>query len=123
MPGKNGEELMNYVYEHHENIPFIFISGFLSKEIIMKLIDKGAVGLLDKPFNEEDLIRKVKRALILSCSSKLIEVTIDTLLGSIKELESSLKKNGKDQLLEALKKEVASILDQRKILEKLKSSH
>lgn len=44
-------------------IPVIFITAYASEEIRQKILEMGAEGFIAKPFNAEELLAKVKKAL------------------------------------------------------------
>jgi YesN/AraC family two-component response regulator len=51
MPRMDGIELLNYVHDHLEKIPFIFISGFCEMIDPKEAFSKGVVAFIKKPFS------------------------------------------------------------------------
>lgn len=61
MPGLNGLELVTELEERGISIPVIIISGYTDHRIITSLKRKGYDNILNKPFDDLDLIKKMKR--------------------------------------------------------------
>jgi DNA-binding response OmpR family regulator len=65
MPGGNGFQLAETF--HHmvetQGTPIIFITASKSPEVLQKVIDLGAVGLFEKPFDTEKLLYSIEREL------------------------------------------------------------
>ena len=68
MPGEDGFQLCDRIRESkkNKNTPIIFISAKNQHEDMMKSIDVGGDDYLTKPFDPEELEKKVKTTLILS---------------------------------------------------------
>ncbi len=67
MPGMDGFEVCNILQEDEEtrDVPVIMLSGKISTEDIKKGFDAGAVDYIEKPFENPELIARVKSALKL----------------------------------------------------------
>jgi DNA-binding NtrC family response regulator len=63
MPGLNGTELLQRVVENYPGTPVIIISGHSDEDQAQRLIDRGAVDYLLKPFRLEVVEASVKRAI------------------------------------------------------------
>jgi len=63
MPGMSGLELQALLVKSGVNIPIIFITGFADPSIRKRAMEGGAVCILDKPFQSDNLIKCVERAL------------------------------------------------------------
>ena len=63
MPGLNGLELQEALVERGRAEQVIFITGDGSVPTCVQAMKAGAVDYLPKPFNDEDLLSAVKRAL------------------------------------------------------------
>ncbi len=59
LPDKNGVELVEEIKERRENIPAIFITGYVNEPIIEKIENED--NLLLKPFPPEKLIELSKK--------------------------------------------------------------
>jgi DNA-binding response OmpR family regulator len=65
MPGKDGPSLFGNLKESSltSDIPVIFITAYPQKNVRENVLALGAVDFIAKPFNAEDLLRKVEKAL------------------------------------------------------------
>ena len=63
MPGLSGEDLLGFVKAHRPGIPVIFISGSIDEESAERVLRKGAFEYLKKPFQLDELARRVSQAL------------------------------------------------------------
>ena len=63
MPGMSGEELFARLHEAHPGLPIVFLTAFGSVEGAVLAIRNGAFDYLQKPFNREELVLVVQRAL------------------------------------------------------------
>ena len=63
MPGMSGIELVRHLVQHGRTFPVIFISGGGDESDRPRLLQKGAVDCLFKPFSEVDLLDAVRAAL------------------------------------------------------------
>ncbi|MEW5736456.1 MAG: sigma-54 dependent transcriptional regulator [Thermodesulfobacteriota bacterium] len=65
MPGMDGLELMARIKERHPDLPVIMMTAYGTVEKGLEAMDKGAFSYIWKPFQNEQLILFVKRALTL----------------------------------------------------------
>jgi FixJ family two-component response regulator len=63
MPGMSGIELQRELIAQGNDIPVIFVTGFSEVKAKVKALAAGAVGFLDKPFSDENLIKCLDTAL------------------------------------------------------------
>ena len=63
MPGGNGFQLAETFHRMPETkgTPIIFITASKSPELLQKVMDLGAVGLFEKPFDTEKLLSSIDR--------------------------------------------------------------
>lgn len=59
MPGMNGVESFLAIKRQRPDAKIFMMSGYADDELIEKAIDSGALGLLRKPFEPDELIAKV----------------------------------------------------------------
>lgn len=63
MPGMDGIELQRRVRLERPELPIIFITAHYDDEIRRRALGGGAIAFLYKPFDGEDLLRAIDRAL------------------------------------------------------------
>ncbi len=63
MPEIDGIELMDYVKQVDETIPFIVITAYGTIESAVEAMKKGAFDYITKPFRKEQIILTVERAM------------------------------------------------------------
>ena len=80
MPGVNGIEAMVRIREHHPNMTTIILTAHASVELAVEAIKKGAYDYLSKPFDNEELLILIRRAMERS-----------SLTGEINDLKRQLR--------------------------------
>jgi FixJ family two-component response regulator len=63
MPGMSGPDLQQELTRRRENIPIVFITGHGNGAVRPRLLARGAVECLIKPFSEATLVDAVRAAL------------------------------------------------------------
>ena len=65
MPGGNGFQLAETFHQMPETkgTPIIFITASKSPDLVQKVMDLGAIGLFEKPFDTEKLLYSIEREL------------------------------------------------------------
>jgi FixJ family two-component response regulator len=63
MPGMSGPDLQQELTRRRENIPIVFITGLGNGTVRPRLLARGAVECLVKPFSEAALLDAVRAAL------------------------------------------------------------
>jgi len=64
MPEMSGEEVFTRLHEAHPRVPVIFLTAFGSVEGAVLAMRNGAFDYLQKPFQRDDLLLAVRRALV-----------------------------------------------------------
>ncbi len=81
MPGMSGLELIKNVQAIHKDILFVVISGYAEFAYARKALDYGAVGYCLKPFDDEEIVKVLKKAAkILKYSDKIDTCDVISLL-------------------------------------------
>ena len=62
MPGMDGLELQSRLISENHQIPIVFLTAHGDDQVRGKAMSDGAISFICKPFNEESLIRDVKKA-------------------------------------------------------------
>jgi FixJ family two-component response regulator len=63
MHGLTGLDLQQQLIQSGKRVPIIFITAFLSENVRKKALESGAVGVLEKPFSDDHLVKCLNRAL------------------------------------------------------------
>lgn len=63
MPEMTGLELIRKIKEKQMFLPVIVFTGFGDKDTVVELLREGCEDYLDKPFSEDDLLKKVKKVI------------------------------------------------------------
>ena len=66
MPNISGVELQQRLLEANSVLSVVVVTGVADVPTTVKLMERGALTLLEKPYNHTDLIRAVERALTVS---------------------------------------------------------
>jgi len=119
MPDVSGLDLLKELHKNEVEAPVIFISGYISKEIMMDALDAGAYGFIEKPFNEVYLKSICENAFLKVQTAHLLQKSINYMLYQFSDLDAYLKDQGKENLRESLKTDLKNILDQQKLLKSL----
>ena len=63
MPGMTGPDLQRELTLRRQEIPIVFITAHRSENICPRVLERGAVDCLFKPFSDADLLRALNTAL------------------------------------------------------------
>ncbi|MGY3442793.1 response regulator transcription factor [Bradyrhizobium sp. USDA 4473] len=63
MPGMTGPELQDVLNKQRRPIPIIFITALPDEALFARLVSRGGVGCLTKPFSDQELRRVLDAAL------------------------------------------------------------
>ena len=63
MPGMSGLELYEKLVAQHSTLPVIFITGHGDVPMAVSALKKGAVDFIEKPFNDQDMLRLISQCL------------------------------------------------------------
>lgn len=63
MPQMSGPDLQDQLVADGDGVPMIFITAFPEKAVEARVIERGAVAILSKPFDGNEIAAHVERAL------------------------------------------------------------
>ena len=66
LPGPSGLDLQSALREAHRPLPIVFITGHATVSTSVRAMKGGAVDFLQKPFNDQDLLDCIQRAIATS---------------------------------------------------------
>jgi DNA-binding NtrC family response regulator len=62
MPGPGGLEILEYCQKNFPHLPVVLITAFGTVEVAVSALKKGAFDFITKPFDQEELLNVVKKA-------------------------------------------------------------
>ena len=63
MPGMSGLELQERLAASRIQVPIIFITGHGDVQMAVRAVQSGAFDFIEKPFNDQDLLDRIQRAI------------------------------------------------------------
>jgi len=63
MPGMSGIELQERLTAQRIRVPIIFITGHGDVQVAVRAVQAGAFDFIEKPFNDQDLLDRIQRAI------------------------------------------------------------
>jgi len=120
MPEVSGIDVLKKLKEIDSEIPVIFISGFLDKAILMEALNLGVSSVLNKPISETLLLSYVAQALQKREMWRILNRSVDMVLFQLKETEKYLLSQGKNELVEIMRKDTHQLLEARRSLRTIK---
>ncbi len=76
MPQMDGIQLLKEIRALEIEIPFVVLTGNGDKECAVEALRLGALDFIDKPFNEEELVEVMGKAVELGYQSRMLEEEI-----------------------------------------------
>jgi len=86
MPGLSGMDLQEKLSQADYSMPIIFITGHGNIPMSVEAMKKGAVDFLTKPFDDEELLQAVKKAIEKDSKAKAERAEVHDALRRIKQL-------------------------------------
>lgn len=114
MPGMTGMDVLRVVKGMDPDVPVVFLSGYLSKEVLIEAIQFGLFAAIEKPCQSHQVVSTCLSAARQHHLSKMFNRAVNLLLYQFSDLESYLRKEGKEDIANAVKKEVDTVLSHRR---------
>ena len=86
MPGLSGMDLQDELSKADYSMPIIFISGHGNIPMSVQAMKRGAVDFLTKPFDDEELMQAVKKAIEQDRTAKAERAEVHDALKRIEQL-------------------------------------
>lgn len=74
MPGMDGLELQDTLAAQKLSIPIIFITGHGDISMSVRALKAGAVDFIEKPFEDEELLNRIREAIVLDAGIRQNEI-------------------------------------------------
>ncbi len=116
MPQLNGLEMAQAIFQISSSTPVIYISANISKERMLEALKFGAYAFIDKPFDSLTILSICRNAVAKNQAMQLLEKSINYILYQFSDLDKYLQVQGKESVRMTLKKELQTILEQKKVL-------
>lgn len=120
MPGINGMEILQKVHKIDPDLPVVFLSGHLNKEVCIDALSNGAYAFIEKPFNETKIVNILINAVKKYRIMKIINQSINFIFYQFSDIDDFLKSQGKESIRQSIKSELENLLDQRRKLKQMK---
>ena len=122
MPKMSGADVLKAVGSYDADVPVIFVSGHLNKEMVIDAISHGIFGVVEKPFKDSQIIGLANAAVRRSQTMKLLNRSINFIMYQFSDLDEFLVEKGKHELRAMMKADLANILEARRKLKGLKKA-
>lgn len=96
MPEMNGIEVLREVNQIDPDLPFIFISAFLSKDHLLEALELGVAGAVEKPFSAKTVILQCQSSIAKARKIKELKSAINSVLYQITALDESFFRGNED---------------------------
>lgn len=74
MPGMSGLDLQECMNERKWPLPIIFITGHGDVQMAVRAIKAGAFDFVEKPFNDQDLLDRIHKAILNDAQRRSVEI-------------------------------------------------
>lgn len=122
MPGISGLEILNQVKKINADVPVIFISGYLDTPKLLDAIQKGVYAAIEKPFDTEQVVGVVLKAVQMCQLNKLLSRSMNLILYQFTDLKDLLLSQGKTDFAFSIEDELRFLLEQRRKFREAKRS-
>jgi FixJ family two-component response regulator/HPt (histidine-containing phosphotransfer) domain-containing protein len=120
MPNISGMDFISRIYPMFPHLPVIICSGYVTKEICIEFLSYGAAGIIEKPYNPDDLLSMVQLNVNRYRAYRLLGRSIRYMQYQFSDLENFLRANGLDSVCETLRKEMKEIITLKRRIDRKK---
>lgn len=96
MPEMSGIDMVKYVSQHDPSIPVIFISAYVTKEVMLDALEYGGFSFIEKPFDPLRVKNATLNAVMKSQLRRLVDKSINYILYQFSVLDDYLVQNDKN---------------------------
>ncbi len=116
MPNLSGLEVLRAVHCIDAEIPLMFVSAHLSKEILIESLSYGVYAAIEKPFNRQQILAIAKSATRKFQLWMLLNRSINFVMYQFSALDAYLVEKGMTEIRNMMVKEMQVLLDVRREL-------
>ncbi len=120
MPDFTGFEVLQEINKIDPDLPVIFISGHLSKEIILEALAYGIYDAIEKPCKPGEVVTKCKNAAERFKITKLLSNAISFIYYQYSDLDKFLQSQGAKEVREQMHEQFKTLLNAKRKLKFLK---
>lgn len=111
MPEMSGLELQEQLNKHHIHLPIIFVTGHGDVPMAVRAMKSGALEFLNKPFNDQELLDSINRAIEIDQERRKNQVQHNQITERLEKLTTRERQVLKLLIQGKLNKMVAAELD------------
>ncbi len=88
MSGMSGLDCFDQLQQRQSSLPVIFLTGHGDVPLAVNTLKKGAFDFMEKPLNDNELLRRIAEAMELDNRQRLANATVDSVNGRLSSLTS-----------------------------------
>lgn len=116
MPEMTGMDVLRKVSGIDPDLPVLFLSGNLSKEVVLDALAAGVFGVLEKPFRQEEVVGLCKNAAERYQVTKLLNRTISFIFYQYSDLDQYLASKGASEIRNQVHSQFQALLEAKRKL-------
>lgn len=120
MPNLSGLEILKEVARIDPNLPVIYLSAHISKELMLESLSYGVFAALEKPFKSGDIIATCKNATERHKLIKLLNSTINFLYFQYSDLDLFMQSKGNKSVRELFQTQFRELMEAKRRLKFLR---
>lgn len=122
MPEMTGHDVLKAVNQYDLDLPVIYLSGYLSKEVMIQALSNGIFGALEKPFSINQVIMMCNQAAEKHQLVRLLNNTISFIYYQYSDLDQFLLTQGSKEVREAMNSQFRTLIETKRKLKLLKKT-
>jgi DNA-binding response OmpR family regulator/HPt (histidine-containing phosphotransfer) domain-containing protein len=119
MPRMNGYDVLRSIHKIDPDIPVVFLTGNISKDMLLKSLNAGVFSVLEKPFEEEQVMQTCHTASQKFRTTKLLNNTINFIYYQFSDLDQYLQEKGANEIREYMHLQLKNLLEAKRQLQKI----
>lgn len=119
MPKISGLDVLKTLEKRGLVYPVVFCSGYLDKDTLIEAINYGADGVIEKPFNDDYVVRVATNSARRYRLQKMFDQTINLLMYQYSDFDDFLKLQGRNDVRKVVETEMANLIRQRRLLREM----
>lgn len=121
MPEMSGFDVLKAVNTYDSDLPVVFVSGHVSKDMIIEALSFGVFGVIEKPFTDSQVLGICANASQRYQLVKLLNSTLSFIYFQYADLDEYLKNKGDETLRAVTRTQFKTLIETRRKLEFLRT--